>query len=146
METTKRLTEFAMGGLVYGLMEISWRGETHISMFIAGGICFCLISYAARKLSHMGLILQCLLCSVMITSVEFAVGVIVNLWMGLNVWDYSGMEGNILGQVCPQFTALWWVISGAAIYLRSYIGSRIFAEVPYPIRILPITAGKTAEN
>ncbi len=143
----KSMTEFAIGGLCYGLMETAWRGHSHISMFVAGGICFCLISMVGKRLSALGLMIQSIICSAMITAVEFSVGVVVNLWMGLNVWDYSTMSGNILGQICPQFTALWCVISVMAIYMRSIIGRYMLNEEPYPIRILPIAAKrKTAAN
>ena len=27
---------------------------------------------------------------------------IVNLAFGWNVWNYSGLPGNLLGQICPQ--------------------------------------------
>ena len=31
---------FLIGGLVYAWIEILWRGYTHWSMFVLGGICF----------------------------------------------------------------------------------------------------------
>lgn len=34
-----------VGGLVYILIELIWRGHTHISMFILGGICFVAIGF-----------------------------------------------------------------------------------------------------
>jgi len=56
------------------------------------------------------LVLAALAGAVMITSYEFAVGCIVNLKMGWNVWDYSSMEGNLLGQICPVFTGVWFIL------------------------------------
>lgn len=34
---------------------------------------------------------------------------------GWRVWDYSHLPGNLLGQVCPQFTMLWCLASGPII-------------------------------
>ena len=31
---------YAAGGLLYGLIEILWRGWTHWSMVLCGGLCF----------------------------------------------------------------------------------------------------------
>ena len=34
-------------------------------------------------------------------------GVIFNLWLKMDVWDYSYMPFHILGQICPMFTLMW---------------------------------------
>ncbi len=36
-------------------------------------------------------------------------------WLGWDVWDYSDLPGNFLGQICPQFAALWCILSGPCI-------------------------------
>ena len=33
---------FLSGGIIYSFIEVAWRGYTHWSMTIAGGICFML--------------------------------------------------------------------------------------------------------
>ncbi len=142
MRNIKYFALFSIGGLLYGLMEVSWRGHSHISMFVAGGICFLLIGYVAKKYETLGLIAQCGLCALLITSVEFLAGVVVNLWLGLNVWDYSAMAGNFFGQVCPQFSALWYLVSIPAIYLHGWLGRVMFGEVRSPVRLLPNIAKK----
>jgi hypothetical protein len=40
----------------------------------------------------------------------------LNLWLGLGVWDYSGMWGNVLGQVCPLYAVIWTAGMPAAIW------------------------------
>ena len=50
-----------------------------------------------------------------ITAAEFAAGLVLNVWLGLGVWDYSGLPGNLLGQICPQFWALWCLLAGPVI-------------------------------
>ena len=67
------------------------------------------------------LVLKCVLGAVIITGVEFATGCIVNLKLGMNVWDYSHLRGNVLGQICPYFTALWCVLSLPALLLLNFL-------------------------
>lgn len=55
-------------------------------------------------------------------------GLILNVWLGLNMWDYSNMPGNILGQICPQFTLLWFFLSAFGIFLDDLIRWLLFGE------------------
>lgn len=112
---------FLTGGVIYGLVEIIWRGYTHWSMIIAGGICFTAIHLLNKKLSDTHILLKCAAGCLFITGVEFVIGVIVNLILRLNVWDYSGVFGNLFGQICPVFTAMWFLISYPAFLLSSTI-------------------------
>ena len=56
-----------------------------------------------------------------ITVLEFLTGCIVNIWLGWDVWDYDGMPGNVLGQICPQYMLLWLPVSLAGIVLDDWI-------------------------
>ncbi len=94
------------GGLAYGLLEIAWRGYTHISMLFLGGICFIAL-WNLSKL-HCGLMLKCLFGATLITSLEFLMGCIVNLWLDLAVWDYSQEVCQLMGQVCIRYFLLWY--------------------------------------
>lgn len=108
---TEYICVFLVGGILYSMIEVLWRGYTHWSMTMAGGVCLVLIHWLNMKLHERDILLRCLLGCLMITGVEFAAGVIVNLWLGLDVWDYSGMACNLLGQICPAFSILWFFIS-----------------------------------
>ena len=100
-------TFFAIGAVGYAAIEIIWRGYTHWSMVIAGGICFALFSLVAEWLRGRSLIFRAVVCALCVTAVEFVFGLIFNLWLGLGVWDYSYMPFNILGQICPIFSLIW---------------------------------------
>lgn len=87
-------------------------------MFLAGGLCAVLLQFLCNGVFFaLPLFFKCLLGAVIITAVEFSVGCVVNLKMEQNVWDYSNMKGNVLGQVCPFFSALWCVLSLPALLL-----------------------------
>lgn len=71
---------------------------------------------------------QILIGTCVITILEFMTGCVVNLWLGWNVWDYSGMPGNILGQICPQYMLLWIPLSLAGIVLDDWLRYWMFKE------------------
>lgn len=123
---------FCAGGLVYITVELLWRGYSHWTMFIVGGLCFLLTGLVNEVFTfEMPLICQMLIGACLITLVEFFSGCIVNLWLGWNVWDYSDMPFNILGQICLPYTGLWFLLSGPAVVLDDYLRYRWFGE-EYP--------------
>ena len=125
----KYLFLFASGGLLYSLLEMLYRGWTHWTMFILGGLCFTALGLINEVISwDMPLWQQMAIGAGIITGSEFATGCIVNLWLGWGVWDYSRMPGNILGQICPQFFALWMPVSLAGIVLDDWLRYWLFGE------------------
>ncbi|MFT4145779.1 MAG: hypothetical protein QM644_15105 [Mobilitalea sp.] len=113
---------FLTGGFAYGAIEILTRGYSHISMLIAGGICFVLIGLLNEVYSwKMSLLSQMVISAGIITTVEFTVGIIVNVWLKLNVWDYSSKPYNLMGQVCLLYTNIWFLLSLFAILLDDYL-------------------------
>lgn len=102
---------FLFGGFGYGILEVLWRGYTHVSMLIVGGLCALLIWNTAVRLKELSLFKKSLLCCMGITAVELVSGIILNQKMGLHVWDYSAMKYNIGGQVCLYYTLMWFLLS-----------------------------------
>lgn len=118
-----------IGGLIYILIELIWRGHTHISMFILGGICFVAIGLINELFSwELGLVWQSVIGAVIVTVLEFITGLIVNIWLGLGVWDYSNMPFNLLGQICLPFAFAWVALSAIAIVFDDYLRYWIFGE------------------
>ena len=113
---------FLIGGAVYSMLEILWRGYTHWSMTLTGGICFAVLYALHVYAAPMPFLARCLLGAFSITAAEFAVGCVVNLWLGWEVWDYSGVQGNLLGQICPAFSALWLLLCAVAAPLCRHLG------------------------
>ena len=125
----KYLFLFMSGGLMYNILEISFRGWTHWTMFILGGLCFTGLGLINEVIPwEMPLWQQVLIGACIITGMEFMTGCIVNLWLGWAIWDYSRMPGNILGQVCPQFFVLWLPVSLAGILLDDWLRYLMFGE------------------
>ena len=95
-----------IGGLIYILIELIWRGHSHISMFVLGGVCFVAI----------GLINELF---------PWELGII---WLGRGVWDYSDVPLNIMGQICLPFSLAWMGLSAVAIILDDYLRHWMFGE------------------
>lgn len=133
----KSVLLFFIGGLLYYLIEIAWRGHSHWTMFCLGGACFVCIGLINEILPwEMPLWKQGIVGALIITVLEFAVGCIVNIALGWNVWDYSDVPFNIHGQICLPFSVLWFAISLIAIVLDDYIRYWAFDEERPKYKIL----------
>lgn len=125
----KNLFLFIMGGILYYLIEIIWRGYSHFSMFFVGGLCFVLIGKINEYISwETPVYIQSILGSIIITTIEFISGCILNIWLRLGVWDYSNIPFNLFGQICLPFSVLWIFVSFIAIFIDDYIRYIFFGE------------------
>lgn len=117
------------GGCVYFLIEMAWRGHSHWTMAVLGGVCFVLIGDINEFIPwNMPLILQGAIGSGIVTVLELVSGIILNLWLGLGIWDYSNMPFNLLGQICLPFTLLWVALSIVAVVLDDWLRYWMFGE------------------
>lgn len=112
---------FIIGAVGYAAIEIIWRGRTHWSMMIAGGLCFILFSMVAEALRGKSLLLKAAVCAVGVTAIEFIFGVVFNIWLRMSVWDYSNVPFNVMGQICPMFSILWVGVAIAFLPLADAI-------------------------
>lgn len=111
------------------MIEIMYRGFSHPSMFVLGGICFILCGLINELFSwDMPLLVQQGICAIIITILEFVFGVVLNIIFRLNIWDYSALPFNILGQVCLPFIVIWFFLALAAILLDDYMRYYIWNE------------------
>ncbi len=112
---------FVLGAIGYAAIEVIWRGYTHWSMMIAGGLCFIIFSLVAERFRERSIFFKAAVCALGVTAVEFIFGVLFNLVLRMEVWDYSHMPLNILGQICPLFTLMWAGIAIAFLPLADVI-------------------------
>jgi len=107
------------------MLEILFRGHTHWSMALAGGICF--ISLYSFYIRYKSMIIwaKCLISATIITSIEFVFGMIFNVALGMGVWNYHNLPGNIMGQVCPEFFLVWLAFSFPIVYISGAIEKRL---------------------
>lgn len=98
------------GGACYNIIEVLWRGRTHWSMFLTGGVCFLTLFKLFGRFRDFALAKKCLLGSAVITSYEFVSGVFFNKILKLKVWDYSDRPLNFKGLICPLYSVLWGLL------------------------------------
>jgi len=129
----KRLSEYlflwAAGGSLYYGFEILFRGFSHWSMFVLGGIC--LVFFVVQgQMVHWAdpLWRQIIRCIIFVTSMEFITGIIVNKWMHLAVWDYSTMPLQLFGQICLPFMIIFSGLCAVGIPLGGYLLYWIYGE------------------
>ncbi|QAT49014.1 hypothetical protein EQM14_04070 [Caproiciproducens sp. NJN-50] len=114
----KKISLFITGGVIYPFLEIICRGHSDFSMAVAGGVCLCMIDkFCNCRLKFRPLAVKCAAGSMIITTVEFITGILVNLVLKLNVWDYSQLPMNFMGQICVPFSLLWSIITIPAMQL-----------------------------
>ena len=113
-------------GITYCGIEILYRGRTHISMLFVGGLCAVLIGMINEITPKMNIFLQMFIGAVIVTIIEFISGYIINIMLGLNVWDYSNLMFNYKGQISLLFTIIWFFLSVPVIYLDDKLRKILF--------------------
>lgn len=133
--TSSKLSNFLLslllwtwGGTLYFFMEVIYKSiighSNQISwtmIIVAMILCIPLERLGDELPWEMPMYKQTLISAVGITVVEFISGLIINVWLGMNVWDYSNMPFNIMGQICPQFFVVWIVLAFFGIKIFDWI-------------------------
>lgn len=120
----------AAGGLLYVCVELLYRGRSHLSMFLVGGVCFWAIGMLDRAVPGMPLLLQALTGAALITALKLGSGLIVNVRLGLHVWDYSSCPMNYMGQICLPYSLLWIPLSLTAVFADDALRRLLFQQTP----------------
>lgn len=121
----KNIIIFILFGISYVILELLYRGHSHITMFFVGGLCGLLIGLINEVTPKMPILLQMLLGSVIVTFIEFVTGYILNIKLGLHIWDYSNLRFNILGQISLLFSVLWFFLSFIVIHMDDILRDNV---------------------
>lgn len=119
---------FGMGAFGYGLIEIMWRGYTHPSMALAGGIGMPILSVIEQKFKNLKFVYRCISGGLTILSIEFMFGFIFNVWLGMHVWDYSTVPLNFKGQICFLYFTLWCFMCAPLLICADLAYTRFFGK------------------
>ena len=124
----RRLSNLALHGLfgliaggIYLLIELAWRGHTHWTMLPLAAVVFVCAGILDERENPPPFWAQVILGTTIATALEFVAGIILNIWLGLGIWDYSNLPGNVLGQICPQFTLAWAVLVLISIRIENFM-------------------------
>lgn len=125
----KYITLLIYGGVIYYFIELIYRGYSHYTMILVGGLCFICIGLLNELYTYkISLIKQMIISSVIVTVIEFIAGVILNIWLKLDIWDYGNLRFNLLGQISLRTSVIWFFLALPAIYLDDYLRYWMFKE------------------
>ena len=126
----KYLVLFMVGAFTYFGIEVAFRGFSHWSMWVLGGLCFICIGLINELFSwETPFCLQCIIGAIIVTSLELLTGYIVNIWIGWNVWSYSHLPCSFFdGQINLFFSMAWCVLSAVAIIADDWLRHWLFQE------------------
>lgn len=111
---------FIIGAFGYGALETIWRGFTHWTMMLCGGIAFCAMYLMYIHSNGIPVAVLSLISSLFITSIELLAGYILNIKLKMNIWDYTNMPFNYKGQICLPYTVLWFLLSAGIFKMYTY--------------------------
>lgn len=129
----KQLLKYAflmwMGGSLYLEVELLWRGYSYWTMFFTGGLIFVIIGLLNEVWTWAdNLIKQIVVGTLVCTAIEFIVGMIFNVGLGWNMWDYSALRFNLFGQVSLPYMLLWIPLVTIAIFVDDIVRHVFFHE------------------
>ena len=115
-----KLGLFLSCGFIYCMIEILFRGWSHWSMFVLAGFLgvFCIDSINNVLSFDCDYIVQIIISTILCTIGEGISGIILNVWLQLNVWDYSKMTFGtfFFGQCNVLFCFAWMLIISIIIF------------------------------
>ena len=135
-----KLGLFLSCGFIYCMIEILFRGWSHWSMFVLTGFLgvFCVDSINNTLSFDCDYIVQILISTILCTIGEGISGIILNVWLQLNVWDYSKMTFGtfFFGQCNILFCFAWALIISVVIFYCDAYNYYILKIEPCPYYII----------
>lgn len=119
-------------GMCYCTLELLWRGVTYAPMLAVGGLCGLLVGLLNQDCKGMRMWQQALFGTIVTLGIEYISGLILNVWLGLAIWNYSHVPFNFDGQICLPMAVVWFLLMPFAIYLDDFIRWKLFDEAPKP--------------
>lgn len=135
-----KLGLFLSCGFIYCMIEILFRGWSHWSMFVLTGFLgvFCVDSINNVLSFDCDYIVQILISTILCTIGEGISGIILNVWLQLNVWDYSKITFGtfFFGQCNVLFCFAWMLIISIIIFYCDAYNYYILKIEPCPYYII----------
>ena len=135
-----KLGLFLSCGCIYCMIEILFRGWSHWSMFVLTGFLgvFCVDSINNTLSFDCDYIVQIIISTILCTIGEGISGIILNVWLQLNVWDYSKMTFGtfFFGQCNVLFCFAWMLIISIIIFYCDAYNYYILKIEPCPYYII----------
>lgn len=120
---------FLIFGAIYFCLECVWRGHlTHWTMLILGGLVGVLIGGINEKIEwDMPLFQQSTIGMGIAIFSEAVVGIILNIFLQLNIWHYTKLA-FFWNQCSLPFCIIWFVLAIVCILLDDFLRWKLFGE------------------
>ena len=126
---------WAIMGMTYYAIEGIWGinsngGWANIFMLPIGGLCGILAGglNQNKHFYRLKMIWQSFFGAIIVLIAEFASGLILNIWLNMNIWDYSDLPFNIMGQICLLYGILWFLMMPAVIWAEDMLRFYLWGE------------------
>lgn len=139
----KTLTMMLLFGCVYLLSEViftavlskAWalKGHTSLWMGLVGSLVGLVLRHVHDSmLSNLNYKISVFLGAICITTMELISGLILNKWLGFNIWDYSSSPLNFMGQICISMSMVWLAITPAVYWVSDVVDHYMYdTEKPH---------------
>ena len=128
-QVSEYLFLFTLGGCLYYSFEMIFRGFSHWSMFVLGGIALWFCTWQGFVTGWKDpLWRQVLRSIVFVTALEFLTGLVVNKYLRLAVWDYADQPFQLFGQICLPFTIVFSGLCALGILLGGFLLHMLYRE------------------
>lgn len=102
---------FLLGAIIYAVIEIAYRGWTHMIMMLVGGVCFLFVYHINVTLDIKNPFKRAFMCAFCIILVELGSGIIFNIFLNMGLWSYEEEIFSYLGQICLKYFFMWFLLS-----------------------------------
>lgn len=142
----KDLTIFTLMGICYVFIEIAFSsivslkpaliGQSSLWMFLVGGLLGLTLGKMNEIKTTRNLIypFNILAGAAMITLNELISGIILNIWLGFDIWDYSSATYNFLGQIDMVHSLCWIALTPFIFWVDDVMKHYMFEE-PKPDKL-----------
>ena len=123
-------------GCMYACIEIVYRLFTDVSsitivqslsMGVLGGVLGYIMGLMNEK-TNWSIRKQTFVGTFLILLLEYLVGILLNVVLKLNVWDYSDRFMNLHGQICLVFGIVWFLFVPFVLWLDDHLRHNVFGE------------------
>lgn len=112
------------------ISRLSLAGWTSLWMGLIGGMCGVVIGSLNDRPKYYNLKIwqQVIIGGSLIIAVELLAGVFFNIYLHLNLWDYSYDKFNFLGQICLKNCIYWYLLSVVIIWFDDVLSHYYYGD------------------
>ncbi len=108
----------------------SLAGWTSIWMLFIGGFAAWFIGFVDtfESFAKQKLIIKMLVCGLIVTATEFFLGLLLNYYLDLALWDYAHVRYNLLGQITIRSATAFTLLGPMVLWLNNFLRYKLFDE------------------